>query len=153
MLREIFHNCKEWLSVGLPVVFCSPAYSSPFKGLHVAVRAIAIVKKRLPNIQLVIAGAHRRPGIRKDGYIVWVEREISRLGLVSNVRWAGPMSGPELMRQLQKSGAFLSPSFVENYSCSLAEAMSVGVRPSCHLQEDRPVSRETEIALSSFPPG
>jgi len=127
MLRELFNNCSASCAIGSPVVFCSAAYSSPFKGLHVAVRAIAIVKKRFQNIQLVIAGAHRRPGIRRDGYIAWVEREISRLGLVANIQWAGPMCGLELMRQMRKSGAFLSPSFVEGYNLALAEAMSVGV--------------------------
>ncbi len=126
-LRDPFYEGKKWAFHGTPSVFCSAAYPSPFKGLHVAIRSLATLKKNIPDIQLRIAGAHQQPGFRREGYIAWINREIVRLGIESNVTWLGPLSAIQLVEELGRCSAFIMPTFVESYSVTLAEAMLLGV--------------------------
>ena len=126
LLREPFYSAETWQYSGKHQVFCSAAYSSPFKGLHVAIRAVAILKNRFPNIRLRIAGAHQKEGLRQDGYIAWVVREVKRLGVRSNVNWLGPLNASQIVSEMQASSVMVIPSFIESYSTSMKEAMLVG---------------------------
>jgi glycosyltransferase involved in cell wall biosynthesis len=126
-LRDPFYERAAWTFSGDPVVFCSAAYPLPFKGLHTAIRAIAILRDRFPNIRLRITGPHQRPGIRQEGYIAWLNREIRRLKLESQVSWLGVLSATQLADELIKCSAFVLPTFIESYSVALAEAMMIGV--------------------------
>ena len=65
-LRDPFYRGQKWSFHGAPSIFCSAAYPSPFKGLHVAIRALAILKKHIPDIKLRVAGAHQQPGLRRE---------------------------------------------------------------------------------------
>jgi len=126
-LREEFCSGVKWQFTGNPVVFCTAGYSAPFKGLHIAIRALYILKQRFPNIQLRIAGAHQTRGISKDGYIAWICREIRRMGLDDNVNWLGALSGKQVADELLKCSVMVLPTFVESYCLALAEAMMLGV--------------------------
>ena len=126
LLRDPFYNAKPWQHLGRHQIFCSAAYSSPFKGLHIAIRSIAILKNRFPNIVLHIAGAHHRAGLRQDGYVTWIVREVERLGVGANVKWLGPLNALQIVSEMQTSSAMVIPSFIENCSTSMQEAMLVG---------------------------
>lgn len=126
-LREPFYTALPWLSSDSMRIFCSAAYSSPFKGLHIALRAIAILKRRFPKVQLRIAGPHQRQGIRQDGYVRWLNRQIKKLNIVDNVYWLGNLSALEIISELQGCAAMILPSFIEGYSLALAEGMMLGV--------------------------
>ncbi len=127
VLRQPFYDSAPWRFSENPVFFCSAAYSAPFKGLHVAVRALAIVKRHYPSVQLHIAGAHQINGLRRDGYIAWIANEVRRLGLQDNVKWLGTLTAVQIVEELQKCSAILLPTFVESYCLALAEAMRLGV--------------------------
>ena len=73
-----------------------------------------------------IAGAHQKEGLRQDGYIAWVVREIKRLEIGLNVNWLGPLNASQIVSEMQASSAMVIPSFIENCSTSMQEAMSVG---------------------------
>ena len=126
-LRGPFYQREPWEGSDKHRIFCSAAYSHPFKGLHVAVRATALLKRVFPGIQLRIAGQHRKLGLRRDGYISWVNREIRRLGLEMQVVWLGPLDAAQIISELRVSSAALIPSFVESYGLALCEAMMLGV--------------------------
>lgn len=152
-LRPEFYGTKIWENTSKKIIFCSCAYSSPFKGLHIAVRALSILQKSYPDIELRIAGAHQRDGIRRDGYISWVCKEISRLGLDSNVRWLGPLSASDLVEELVVSSAFVLPSFIESYCLALAESMILGVPSVVGYSGGASwLAKDEETALF-FPPG
>jgi glycosyltransferase involved in cell wall biosynthesis len=108
-------------------VFTSSVASAPFKGLHDAIRAIAILRNRIPSIQLRIAGGHQRKGIRQDGYIRWVNRIIRHYDLSKNVEWLGPLTAIEMAQELRDCAVALMPSHCETYSVAFAEAMQMGV--------------------------
>jgi len=126
-LRGAFYGGDGWRpSGGPPIVFCTAAYTSPFKGLHVAIRALASVRMRIPDVRLRIAGPHQRPGIRQDGYIRWINRLIRQLGLVDAIEWLGPLNAEQLVGQLRAAAAVVIPTFIETYCVVFAEAMSIG---------------------------
>jgi len=126
-LRKPFYEARPWSYKGSPVIFCTAAYSAPFKGLHVAVRAGALLKKRFPHIEIRIAGAHQRSGLSRDGYIAWIHREAVRMGMSGHLKWLGPLSAAQIVQELQDCSAFVMPSSVEGYCLGLAEAMQIGV--------------------------
>jgi len=153
ILRDPFYVAQPWCFSGNVMIFTTAAYPSPFKGLHIAVRAVSILKKRFPNIMLRIAGAHQRKGLRRDGYIAWVNREIYRLGIAKNITWLGPLSASQIASELQQCSAVIIPSFIEGYCLGLAEAMQVGVPSVISFAGGTPcLARDDESALF-FPPG
>jgi|SRR5665647_500906 len=127
ILREIFYESKPWKPSDNFNIFTSSANSGPYKGLHDAIRAIAILRDRIPSVKLRIAGDHQRKGIRQDGYIRWVNRIIEQNDLCKNVEWLGPLTGKEVARELLGCAAALVPSHCETYCVAFAEAMELGV--------------------------
>jgi glycosyltransferase involved in cell wall biosynthesis len=125
-LRQPFYETDGWQSPDLPFIFCTAAYTSPFKGLHVAIRALALLRKRIPEARLRIAGAHQRPGIRQEGYMRWINRMIRHLDLDHAVDWMGPLSADQIVAELKHAAAVVIPTFTETYCMALAEAMMVG---------------------------
>ncbi len=152
-LREPFYSAEPWRPNDNPVLFCSAAYPAPFKGLHVAVRAIKILKRKYPDIQLRIAGIASQSGIRRDGYIAWIEEEIRNSGIEPNVTWLGSLSATQMVEETQKCSAVVIPSFIENYCLSLAESMMLGAPVVASFAGGMPcLAKHQETALF-YPPG
>ncbi|MGA2228244.1 MAG: glycosyltransferase family 4 protein [Syntrophobacteraceae bacterium] len=126
VLRDAFYECEPWKLSGNPVIFTSSVASVPYKGLHDAIRAVAIVRDRIPTIKLRIAGGHQKKGIRQNGYIRWINQIIKRHDLTQNVDWLGPLSAKEIVRELAGCAAALVPSHCETYCVAFAEAMHIG---------------------------
>ncbi len=126
-LQAPFYQAEPWHGNADPVIFCSTSYPSPFKGLHVAIRATAILKRRYPNLRLHIAGAHQKQGLRQDGFVAWLNREAARLGVTENLVWLGPQTVNQIVTELQNCAVTLLPTFVEGYCLALAESMYLGV--------------------------
>jgi glycosyltransferase involved in cell wall biosynthesis len=153
ILRQAFYRSELWQYSGDPVIFCTAAYSSPFKGLHNAIRAIVILKQRYPDIQLRIAGAHQRTGMRRDGYIAWICNEIKRAGIESNVVWLGALSADQLVDHLLKCSAMVLPTYIESYCLALAEAMLLGVPTVVSYTGGTSWLAKDEVSALFFPPG
>lgn len=153
ILRQAFYNGEPWQHSGNPVIFCTSAYSSPFKGLHVAIRSTAILKRYFPNIQLRIAGSHQRSGLRRDGYIAWLCKEIERTGIESNIVWLGALSADQLVEQLKKCSAMVLPTYIESYCLALAEAMMLGVPTVVSYTGGTSWLAKDEVSALFFPPG
>jgi glycosyltransferase involved in cell wall biosynthesis len=67
-----------------------------------------------------------RHGLRRDGYIAWVERLARRLGVADSIDWLGALDGPAIVTELHMAAAAIIPTFVESYCLAMAEAMCVG---------------------------
>jgi glycosyltransferase involved in cell wall biosynthesis len=126
-LRTEFINADKWeLDFCIPFqLFFSSAYILTFKGLHVLIEAIAILKKRYPNIRLNIAG-HVTKGFRQDGYTSWLMRKIKFLNLDQHINWLGSLKANELVKQIQLAHVVVIPSFIESYCLTYDEALMVG---------------------------
>jgi glycosyltransferase involved in cell wall biosynthesis len=127
ILRRPFYRAAPYMYTSKPAVFCIAAYTAPFKGLHVAIRAIGLLKTFFPGIELRVAGSHQSGRIAKDGYISWINREIDRMGIRSNVIWLGSIPASQIVNEIHKCTAMVMPSFIENDSLAFSEAMMVGI--------------------------
>lgn len=127
MLRAAFYKAQPWRPANAPVIFCSAAYPVPYKGIHDAVRAVALLKRRFPQVRLRIAGALQARGIRLEGYMAWVNRLAAALHLTERIDWLGPLSAAEIVKELQGCACMLMPSHCETYCVALAEALYLGV--------------------------
>jgi len=110
-------------------IFALSAGSEAYKGIHIALYAVKILKQQYPNVELRIAGAfgQKNEFYRKPGYTIFLQRLINKLGIKNNVIFVGPLSASQIVEELHKARCFLQTSFVESYSLALAEAMAVGM--------------------------
>lgn len=113
-------------------VICT-ASGYPLKGLHMVLRAIALLKNRYPDIKLYVPGPKMVSDgslkwlIRKRGYTKYIEQLIKTLKIEEQVVWLGKISQKELAEYYERSRVFVLSSSIENHSSSLKEAMMVGV--------------------------
>ena len=152
-LRQPFYDADAWQSPRRPTVFCTVAYTSPFKGLHVAIRALALLRNRIPDAHLRIAGAHQRLGIRQDGYIRWINRMIRQFGLAEAIAWLGPLNAEQIITELKNAAVVVIPSFIETYCVALAEAMIIGTPAVVSYVGGIPSLGKDEDSCLFFPPG
>ncbi|HLP04846.1 MAG TPA: glycosyltransferase [Paludibacter sp.] len=131
LLRKEFYESRAWSirEPGYPVIFTSSSGSIPYKGLHVAFRALAVLKRKFPTIRLRVVGSIHDTNIRfmKKGYSAWLMREARKLGIAGSVEWLGALDAAGIVEQLQASDVALVTSYIESYCLALAEAMVVGV--------------------------
>jgi len=126
LLRQPFYDSNGWQGPSHPTLFYTASYTSPFKGLHLVVRALALLRTRIPSARLRIAGAHQRVGIRQDGYMRWINQMIREFGLEDAIEWLGPINGAQIIKELESSAAAVIPTYVEGYCLAFAEAMILG---------------------------
>lgn len=130
-LRKEFLTCKGWNEIEhntkqKPLLF-TLCIAHPFKGLHVLIKALELLKMKFPEVTLKIGGMHSKPGIKRSGYERWLRKEITKKNLDENIEWLGPLTGDEIISNMQSANVFVHPSFVESYSLAVAEAMAVGI--------------------------
>lgn len=153
ILRSSFYEGDKWEYNENRIVIFSSAYPAPFKGLHIAVKAIALLKEKFPNIILEIIGDLKATGFKKDGYLSWVFNEIKRLNIESNIKWLGAFPANELVQKMIKCSAIVIPSFVESYCLTLDEAMVLGVPSVVSFTGGTSFLAKDEQSTLFFPPG
>lgn len=101
----------------------------PLKGIHILIRAIALLKEKYPNISLRVAGQDITKGnlINGSTYGIYIRRLINKYELQNNVTFIGPQNAEQMKNELLNSNVFVSPSAIENSPNSLGEAMLLGV--------------------------
>ena len=110
-------------------IFTVAGGSSPIKGIHNVVLAVARLKDKYPNIKLKIPGniSSAKPHLLYDTIFVrHIRRLIKKYELEKNVVFLGQLTAEEMVSQLGKANVFVMPSCVETHSSSLREAMVVG---------------------------
>ena len=131
ILRDSFINSAPWHVVHKknekPIIF-TIANNTPRKGLHITLQAFKIVKEKYPNIEIKIAGMKQpHNSIIKGGYSIYIYKLIRKLKLEKNVRFIGSVNESNLLSNLYQADVFVTSSFIETYSLSLAEAIALGV--------------------------
>ena len=127
ILREPFYKAAPWKSQDNATIFCLISDTSPYKGLHVAVRMLAALTKKFSHVQLHVGGALQRKGPRNEGYITWVNRQAEKLGVSSHIIWLGQLTATQVIQNMQSSAVMLLPTFIENCPLTVQEALYVGI--------------------------
>lgn len=105
----------------------------PIKGLHILLKAIALLKQKYPQVKLYVPGTPViveggiKAWLRKSGYSKYIEKLIKKLDLQDQVVWIGNKSQEELAKHNSTLHVFVMPSVIENHSNSLKEAMGQGI--------------------------
>lgn len=129
MLRKAFIESQKWAfhNVGdSPVVFSTCSAAVTYKGMHIIIKAIALLKRKYPNIKLKLAGSINIGDRLLDGYSVFLKNLIRMYGLQENVIYLGSLDENQIIAHLQEANACVIPSFVETYCLAFAESMIVG---------------------------
>jgi glycosyltransferase involved in cell wall biosynthesis len=131
-LRDPFYK-NEWdiSKIQRHSIFTTQA-GYPIKGLHILLKAVAILKKDYPHIQVFAAGQSLWGNsfmgrLKTPGYGLYIKRMIKDLGLEGNFVLTGLLDAEGVVDRLLKTHAFVVPSAIENSPNALAEAMILGV--------------------------
>jgi glycosyltransferase involved in cell wall biosynthesis len=102
------------------------------KGLDFLADAFAIVARRAPDVDLVVAGPDR-------GAKMAFEAQIRQLGIASRVHLVGAIYGAEKLAALNDCDCFCLPSRREGFSLAVTEALAcrapVVISRDCHFPE------------------
>jgi len=99
-----------------------PAALWPHKNHHILIKALGILKNRLPSLQMVCAGVVKRKELKKE-----LEALIEKEGLQGRVSFSGFISGGNLRLVYEKTKALVFPSSFEGFGIPLVEAFQFGV--------------------------
>lgn len=131
-INRVFSEKKWNIEQAEPHSIICTASGYPLKGLHMVLRAVALLKNKYPDIKLYVPGPQMVSDsslqglIRKRGYTNYIEKLIDELGVKKNIVWLGMFSQEQLAEQYAKTRVFVLSSAIENHASSLKEAMMVG---------------------------
>ncbi len=132
MIRSAFFKYSWDIANAEPYSIFVHQGNYPIKGLHFLLKAVAVLKKKYPNVRLYISGNDfmtSQKGIRryvKNGYIKYINGIISEFNLRENISFTGYLEADKLAETLSKVSVCVNPSAIENAPNSVAEAMIVG---------------------------
>lgn len=129
MLRSSFYDSVQWKYREVddaPVVFSTCSAAVSYKGMHIIIKSISLLKEKYPNIKLKLAGNINVGQRLLDGYSVFLNSLVEKYNLKSNVIYLGALNENQIIEQLQNSNVCVIPSFIETYCLAFAESMIVG---------------------------
>lgn len=93
----------------------------PKKGLTLLIPAWAMVSKRFPDWELIIAGPDEL------GHKSEIKDLVTQCGVADSVNFIGPVLGRDKISLLHSADLFVLPSFSEGFSVGILEAMACKV--------------------------
>jgi glycosyltransferase involved in cell wall biosynthesis len=123
-IRQEFY-VRRWRSQGSIKgrIFISQA-SYPLKGFDNVLEALSILNEWVDYpIEIYVAGDFDE---NRSVYIRYLTQKIQQKGLKSQIHFIGMLSAEDVAKQLEISNIYLNPSYIENESNALSEAMLVG---------------------------
>ncbi len=88
------------------------------KGLDLLIPALDTLRRRIPDVRLVIAGPEN------DDYGRKVRGWVRERGLDEVVHFVGPLHGAEVVQAYVDADVFTLPSYTENFGMTVIEAMA-----------------------------
>ena len=129
-LRDEFYTSEKWSidKMDRHTIYASNSLQTPFKGGHIALKALAIVKKKYPDVRMRILSAKNATGnIQvKGGYSKYCHDLIEILDLKGNLEFLPRQNAEGVINVMKTSHLCVIPSSMENASATLREAMHIG---------------------------
>lgn len=88
------------------------------KGLDLLIPAFDALRRRVPNVQLVIAGPEN------DDYGQQVRGWVRERGLQAAVHFVGPLQGADVVQAYVDADVFALPSYTENFGMTVVESLA-----------------------------
>jgi glycosyltransferase involved in cell wall biosynthesis len=160
----VYHHCDEVLrpafflhkrsptDVAERSIFVSNG-AYPLKGVHVVLKAAALLRREFPDLSVRVADAKLRTSIHRLGYEKLLLNIIRANNLDRHVEMVGLLAEDDMAREYARAAVYVNASFVENSSNSIAEAMAIGTPVvASFVGGTRDFVRDGATGLS-FPPG
>jgi len=135
MRASFYKEIWEQKKIKRHSIFCSSA-SYPLKGFHILIKAASILKKEFPDISIRVPLASFYPQLsgfkkfwksfRSTGYAKYLTDLILAENMEKHIVTVGKLGEIEMANEFASAHVFVLPSFIENSSNSLAEAMIIG---------------------------
>lgn len=129
LLRKVFRNgASDALAAEPQRIYC-PGFSNPLKGFHVLLNAVSCLKQEFPRITIATPGQitpKDRSVLFGNSYHRMLWKMLKDTGLHGRVHFLGRLDGKAVRRELLKANIFVAPSFMENSSNALGEALALG---------------------------
>lgn len=113
-------------------IFLSQSYY-PVKGLHIFLKALPLVLKKYPDVEVRIAGfdfTYSNNGfinrLKRSGYGKIIRKMIRKNNLDSHIEFLGQLNAEEMKAEFLRSNVFICSSTCENSPNSLCEAQLLG---------------------------
>ena len=112
-----------------------PSGYNPLKGLHIAIQAIAFLKRFYPDVLLKVPGIPldmlNRQYVKKwligEEFVEYCLEIIKKNHLENNVKFLPYLTEQQMVLEMQKSNVFLSCSTIDNSSNAIGESTMLGV--------------------------
>ncbi|HEX3026353.1 MAG TPA: glycosyltransferase family 4 protein [Clostridia bacterium] len=129
-LREPFYRSEKWdrHKMERHTVFTNQG-GIPLKGLHMLLRALTLVKSRIPDVKLYVPGMEEDHGrlVIANGYCKYLDRLIRDGGLERNICFLGRLDAAQMAGAMRVCNAAVFPSAMENVSTMMRESMMLGI--------------------------
>ncbi len=130
-LREEFYAAKKWAvdQIDRYTIYGSTAAQAPLKGGHVVLKAIAIVKRKYPQVKIrfLMPGSKNGSLPINSGYQKYIRDLIEHYDVAEQVEFIPSQNASGVISYMQRSHCAVIPSAMENASSTLREAMHIGV--------------------------
>ncbi len=130
-LRDAFYFAEKWNieTTQKHTIYASTSASLPLKGGHVVLKALAILKKKYPDVKAIfIAPATEDKKLKVvNGYTKYINSLIEKYSLQDNLEFYNRLNTQEVISVMQKVRCCVVPSAMENASATLREALDLGV--------------------------
>ena len=137
LLRPLFYaNAGKWnVQKCKRHSFMMPAGYNPLKGMHIAIKAVSLLKKIYPDVVLKIPAIPmnilNRKGLKEklfgEELLTYCKNIICRNNLEDNVVFLPRLNEEDMVREMLSSNVFLSCSSIDNSSNAVGEATMLGV--------------------------
>lgn len=129
-LREEFYGCEKWSldSAERHTIYASNSPQTPFKGGHIALQALALVKRKYPDVKMRVLSPKAADGniVIRGGYAKYCHKLIEELDLKDNLEFLPRLDANGVIDVMKTSHICVIPSSMENASATLREAMHIG---------------------------
>lgn len=133
ILRPEFYQGRTWSAdPNRHVIYAGAAFSYPLKGGHWLLRALELVKRRYPNVELRVAASRNcisgrlRDRVRLGEYSRYLLSMAAQLGVRENVTFLTTLTATQVRDELSHANVYCLSSTMENSPNSLCEAQMVG---------------------------
>ncbi len=129
-LRKNFYNSEKWdINKIQRYTISSNPGGTALKGIHMLLKAVALVKPLYPKIKVKVPGmkSDKNGIIITSGYAKYLKTLIKKLNLKDNVEFLGSQSEEQMIKNMLSSHIQVVPSCIEGPSLILREGMHLGV--------------------------
>ena len=129
-LRENFYISPKWDIKKIDrYTICSNPGGTALKGIHMLLKAVALVKPYYPQVKVKVPGmrADKNGIVATTGYAKYLKKLIRKLDLQDNVEFLGSQTEEQMIKNMLSSHIQVVPSCIEGPSLILREGMHLGV--------------------------